>query len=72
MLQIACKVVFTQRLKRSGMTSTIEGGQVILDLRVIWLSGIWDEVHHQYLAAKAMPVTQAVSSKDKQSTQKAA
>jgi len=29
------KIVFTQRLKRSGMSWTIAGGQVILDLRVI-------------------------------------
>lgn len=70
--EAACKVVFTQRLKRSGMAWTIEGGQVIVDLRVIWLSGVWDEVHHQYLAAKPMPVTQAVRGKDEQSERKAA
>jgi hypothetical protein len=34
--EAACKIVFTQRLKRSGMSWTIAGGQVILDLRVIW------------------------------------
>jgi hypothetical protein len=39
------------------MSWTIEGGQVILDLRVIWLSGVWDEVHQRYLASKPMPVT---------------
>jgi hypothetical protein len=55
--EAACKIVFTQRLKRSGMSWTIEGGQVILDLRVIWLSGVWDEVHQRYLASKPMPVT---------------
>jgi hypothetical protein len=38
--EAACKTVFTQRLKRSGMSWTISGGQVILDLRVIWLSGV--------------------------------
>jgi hypothetical protein len=56
--EAACKIVFTQRLKRSGMSWTIEGGQVILDLRVIWLSGVWDAVHARYLASKPMPVTQ--------------
>jgi hypothetical protein len=34
--EAACKTVFTQRLKRSGMSWTISGGQVILDLRVLW------------------------------------
>ena len=56
--EAACKSVFTQRLKRSGMSWTIEGGQVILDLRVIWLSGVWADVHQRYLASKPMPVTQ--------------
>jgi hypothetical protein len=57
--EAACKIVFAQRLKRSGMSWTIAGGQVILDLRVSWLSGVWDEVHQRYLASKPMPVAQA-------------
>jgi hypothetical protein len=56
--EAACKIVFTQRLKRSGMSWTLSGGQVILDLRVIWLSGVWNEVHVRYLASKPLPVTQ--------------
>jgi hypothetical protein len=56
--EAACKTVFTQRLKRSGMSWTITGGQVILDLRVIWLSGIWENVHQRYLASQPMPMTQ--------------
>jgi hypothetical protein len=55
--EAACKVVFTQRLKRSGMSWTIAGGQVILDLRVIRLSRVWDDVHRRYLASKPLPVT---------------
>ena len=55
--EAACKTVFTQRLKRSGMAWTIAGGQVILDLRVIWLSGIWENVHQRYLASQPMPMT---------------
>lgn len=54
--EAACKVVFTQRLKRSGMSWTIAGGQVILDLRVIRLSHVWDEVYQRYLASKPLPV----------------
>ena len=54
--EAACKIVFTQRLKRSGMSWTIAGGQVILDLRVIRLSRVWHEVHQRYLASKPIPV----------------
>ena len=55
--EAACKIVFTQRLKRSGMSWTIEGGQMILALRVIRLSGVWHEVHQRYLASKPLPVS---------------
>src|SRR2546421_10003932 len=54
--EAACKIVCTQRLKRSGMSWTIEGGQVILDLRVIWLSGIWMDALQRYLASNLMTV----------------
>ncbi len=70
--EAACKSVFTQRLKRSGMSWTIEGGQVILDLRVIWLSGVWAEVHQRYLASKPMPVTQVDMAQGVQHAQQAA
>ena len=72
MTEAACKIVFTQRLKRSGMSWTIEGGQVILDLRVIRLSGVWDEVHRKYLASKPMPVNQREMAKGAQHGRKAA
>ena len=39
--EAACKTVFTQRMKQSGMTWKAEGGQWIVDLRVIHLSGVW-------------------------------
>ena len=39
--EAACKTVFTQRLKLSGMRWSREGAQVILALRVILLSGVW-------------------------------
>jgi len=42
--EAACKVVFTQRLKCSRMAWTRDGGQVILDLRVIRLSGVWGHI----------------------------
>jgi hypothetical protein len=43
--EAACKTVFTQRLKLSGMRWSTNGAQVILDLRVILLSGVWDDVY---------------------------
>lgn len=70
--EAACKLVFTQRLKRSGMSWTIEGGQVILDLRVIKLSRVWGKVHQRYLASKAMPSVSLETAKGLQNGQLAA
>jgi hypothetical protein len=50
--EAACKTVFTQRLKQSGMTWKGESGQWIVDLRVIHLSGVWSEVYQSYLGSK--------------------
>jgi hypothetical protein len=50
--EAACKAVFTQRLKQSGMTWKVEGGQWIVGLRVIHLSGVWSEVYQSYLGSK--------------------
>lgn len=43
--EAACKTVFTQRLKLSGMRWKHEGARTVLTLRVILLSGIWEEVY---------------------------
>ena len=53
--EAACKTVFTQRLKQSGTTWSLEGGQWIVDLRVVHLSGIWPQVYQGYLQAKNLP-----------------
>jgi hypothetical protein len=53
--EAACKTVFTQRLKRSGMRWSNEFGQVIVDLRVIYLSGIWDDVVRRDLRSRPQP-----------------
>jgi hypothetical protein len=42
--EAACRTVFTQRLKLSGMRWSKAGAQMILDLRVVLLSDVWDEV----------------------------
>jgi len=53
--EAACKTVFTERLKRSGMTWSHEGGQVILDLRVLVLSAMWHVAHGAYLRSRPQP-----------------
>jgi hypothetical protein len=47
--EAACKVVFTQRFKESGMTWNRQGGEVILRLRLAVLSGVWQEVYSKFL-----------------------
>ena len=58
--EAACKTVFAERLKRSGMTWGRVGGQVIVDLRVLVLSRVWQATHQAYLASRpqATPVQQ--------------
>jgi hypothetical protein len=70
--EAACKIVFPQRLKRSGMSWTIEGGQVILDLRVIKLSRVWGKGYQRYLASKPMPIVHLEAAKSLQNSQLAA
>jgi hypothetical protein len=53
--EAACKTLFTQRFKQSGMQWSLEGGKVIVDLRVVWLSGVWDAVHQAYLEQLPQP-----------------
>ncbi len=51
--EAACKTVYTQRLKLSGMRWKQAGAQTILTLRVILLSGVWDTVYAQTLATSS-------------------
>ena len=53
--EAACKTVFSERLRRSGMAWSVEGGQRIVDLRVIQLSGVWEQVYQSYLQSKRLP-----------------
>ena len=57
--EAACKTVFTQRFKESGMTWKLEGGQTILVLRLAQLSGVWSTVYSNFLQSRplAIPVT---------------
>lgn len=47
--EAACKTIFTQRLKLSGMRWTKEGAESILTLRTILLSGIWNKCYASHL-----------------------
>jgi len=60
--EAACKTVFAERLKRSGMTWSCVGGQVILDLRVLVLSRVWQHAHQSYLASRPQPTIVAQAS----------
>ena len=43
--EAACKTIYTQRLKLSGMRWQKSGAQTILNLRVLLLSGVWTEAY---------------------------
>jgi hypothetical protein len=47
--EAACKTVYAQRLKLSGMRWQKAGAQTILTLRVILLSGVWEQVYERTL-----------------------
>jgi hypothetical protein len=61
--EAACKTLFTQRLKLSGMRWSAEGAQRILNLRSIRLSGVWDATYCAALQARqySLPRTPAPS-----------
>jgi hypothetical protein len=48
--EAACKTLFTQRVKLSGMRWKKPGLQVVLNLRMLVLSGVWETVYRQTLA----------------------
>ncbi len=47
--EAACKTLFTQRLKLSGMRWKEAGAEAVLRLRVILLSGVWETVREAML-----------------------
>lgn len=47
--EAACKTIYTQRLKLSGMRWKKAGAQGILNLRVVLLSGVWTEAYQRVL-----------------------
>jgi hypothetical protein len=61
--EAACKTVYTQRLKLSGMRWQKAGAQTILNLRVLLLSGVWTEAYERTLHtfAKVQVLTNSTS-----------
>jgi hypothetical protein len=53
--EAGCKTVYTQRLKLSGMRWKKAGAQTVLNLRVLQLSGVWDEAYRCFLNGLKQP-----------------
>jgi hypothetical protein len=70
--EAACKTIFTQRLKLSGMRWTKAGAQRILNLRVILLSGVWDSVYRATLDSHTSTKLRTYDPKHQQQQQIAA
>jgi hypothetical protein len=70
--EAGCKTVYTQRLKLSGMRWKKAGADCIVQLRVLRLSGVWDEVYRRVLRGIKQPKVWGQTAKLKTSTRKAA
>ena len=70
--EAACKTVFTQRMKLSGMRWKAEGGQAVLNLRVLLLSGVWEDVRDASFGAQQHLITVPQPTNDQKTPAKAA
>lgn len=70
--EAACKTVYTQRLKLSGMRWKKAGAQHILQLRVLRLSGVWDQAYQRMLCGIKQPKVWGQAAKPKFKAPKAA
>jgi hypothetical protein len=70
--EAACKTVFTQRLKLSGMRWKKSGAQTILSLRVVLLSGVWDAVFQRILNSFAQVIVPPAGRKGRANARKPA
>jgi hypothetical protein len=70
--EAGCKTVYTQRLKLSGMRWKKTGAQHILQLRVLRLSGVWDQAYQRVLRGIQQPKVWGQAAKCKPKAQKAA
>lgn len=51
--EAACKIVFSERMRRSGMTWNRASGQRIVTLRILHLSGCWEDAWQSHLKSKS-------------------
>jgi hypothetical protein len=70
--EAGCKTVYTQRLKLSGMRWQKTGAQKILQLRVLHLSGVWDQAYRRVLRGMEQPKVWGQAAKLKPRAKKAA
>ncbi len=68
----ACKMVYTQRLKLSGMRWLKAGARHILNLRTALLSGVWPSVYTAHLATLTTSLPQPYAPPNEKPTQNAA
>ncbi|MCG8651635.1 MAG: hypothetical protein MI861_17475 [Pirellulales bacterium] len=54
--ELACKQIVSQRLKLAGMRWQRGGAQVVVTLRSILWSGIWDAVYEKWLDSKPVVI----------------
>jgi hypothetical protein len=53
--EAGCKTLFTQRLKQSGMRWEVASGQVVVTLRAVLLSGVWESAVRRMLDSQVFP-----------------
>lgn len=70
--EAGCKTVYTQQLKLSGMRWQKGGAQTILNLRILQLSGVWDEAYEHALKDYDEPTVRGQTVSGKNKGQKAA
>lgn len=70
--EAGCKTVYTQRLKLSGMRWHKEGAQSILQLRVLRISGVWQQAYQRVLQGIKQPKVWGQVQKAKPRCEKAA
>ena len=70
--EAGCKTVYTQRLKLSGMRWKKAGAQQILNLRVLRVSGVWDQAYRRVLRAMKQPHVRVQPGKSQRTRTKAA
>jgi hypothetical protein len=70
--EAGCKTVYTQRLKLSGMRWQQAGAQRILNLRVLRISGVWEQAYQRVLRSIKQPQVRGQAAKVKPKTIKVA